>query len=87
MHLEILDFGFPQNSEIDALKMYITTESVKSELAVVRLYSPITFALYSLYVLLLERGFFEDHLSSDRERKLAEDWRQISQKRSFCGCC
>jgi len=31
---EILDFGFPQNSEIDALKMYITTESVKSELAV-----------------------------------------------------
>lgn len=34
--VEILDFGFPQNSEIDALKMYITTESVKSELAVVR---------------------------------------------------
>lgn len=34
-YLEILDFGYPQNSEIDALKMYITTESVKSELAVV----------------------------------------------------
>lgn len=32
---EILDFGYPQNSEIDALKMYITTEGVKSELAVV----------------------------------------------------
>ncbi|KAJ9109101.1 hypothetical protein QFC21_000429 [Naganishia friedmannii] len=31
---EILDFGYPQNSEIDALKMYITTESIKSELAV-----------------------------------------------------
>ncbi|KAG8920174.1 hypothetical protein FRC01_000889 [Tulasnella sp. 417] len=31
---EILDFGFPQNSEIDTLKMYITTESVKSEAAV-----------------------------------------------------
>ncbi|KAG8908525.1 hypothetical protein FRB99_005885 [Tulasnella sp. 403] len=31
---EILDFGFPQNSEIDTLKMYITTESVKSEMAV-----------------------------------------------------
>ena len=33
---EIIDFGFPQNSEIDTLKMYITTESIKSELAVVR---------------------------------------------------
>jgi AP-2 complex subunit mu-1 len=33
--LEILDFGYPQNSEIDTLKMYITTESIKSELAVV----------------------------------------------------
>ncbi|KDQ19754.1 hypothetical protein BOTBODRAFT_27183 [Botryobasidium botryosum FD-172 SS1] len=31
---EILDFGFPQNSEIDTLKMYITTEGVKSEMAV-----------------------------------------------------
>ena len=33
---EILDFGYPQNSEIDTLKMYITTESIKSEMAVVR---------------------------------------------------
>lgn len=32
---EILDFGYPQNSEIDTLKMYITTESIKSEMAVV----------------------------------------------------
>lgn len=31
---EILDFGYPQNSEIDALKMYITTEGVKSEQAI-----------------------------------------------------
>jgi hypothetical protein len=35
MLVEILDFGYPQNSEIDTLKMYITTEGVKSELAVV----------------------------------------------------
>lgn len=35
-HVEILDFGYPQNSEIDTLKMYITTESIKSEMAVVR---------------------------------------------------
>ncbi|KAG0271082.1 hypothetical protein BGZ95_001179 [Linnemannia exigua] len=31
---EVLDFGYPQNSEADTLKMYITTESVKSERAV-----------------------------------------------------
>lgn len=31
---EILDFGYPQNSEIDTLKMYITTEGIKSEMAV-----------------------------------------------------
>ena len=30
----MLDFGYPQNSEADTLKMYITTESVKSERAV-----------------------------------------------------
>lgn len=35
MTAEILDFGYPQNSEIDTLKMYITTESIKSEMAVV----------------------------------------------------
>lgn len=33
---EILDFGYPQNSETDTLKMYITTEGIKSEQAVVR---------------------------------------------------
>ena len=37
--LEILDFGYPQNSDIDALKMYITTESIKSERAVVRTFA------------------------------------------------
>jgi len=30
----VLDFGYPQNSEADTLKMYITTESVKSERAI-----------------------------------------------------
>ena len=28
--VEIIDFGYPQNSEIDTLKTYITTESVMS---------------------------------------------------------
>ncbi|QSS65900.1 AP-2 complex subunit mu-1, partial [Histoplasma capsulatum] len=30
---EILDFGYPQNTETDTLKMYITTEGVKSSIA------------------------------------------------------
>ena len=31
---EILDFGYPQNTETETLKMYITTEGVKSEATV-----------------------------------------------------
>lgn len=35
---EINDFGYPQNSEIDTLKTYITTESIMSAAtAVVRI--------------------------------------------------
>ena len=47
VHAEILDFGYPQNSEIDTLKMYITTESIKSELAVVSFHTMIIFMAYS----------------------------------------
>jgi hypothetical protein len=36
--IEILDFGYPQNTETETLKMYITTEGVKSEKNVVRLF-------------------------------------------------
>jgi AP-2 complex subunit mu-1 len=36
LRAEILDFGYPQNTETDTLKMYITTEGVKSERAMVR---------------------------------------------------
>ena len=43
---EILDFGYPQNSEIDALKMYITTEGVKSEAAIVSVISSISTAYF-----------------------------------------
>ena len=34
---EILDFGYPQTSEIDTLKAYITTEAARSEVTDVRL--------------------------------------------------
>lgn len=33
MRTEILDFGYPQNTETDTLKQYITTEGVKSALS------------------------------------------------------
>ncbi|KAL1302588.1 hypothetical protein AAFC00_002966 [Neodothiora populina] len=39
---EILDFGYPQNTETDTLKMYITTEGVKSERNVIEDSSKIT---------------------------------------------
>ncbi|TIB00475.1 hypothetical protein E3P77_01532 [Wallemia ichthyophaga] len=39
---EIVDFGYPQNSEIDALKMYITTQGVKSDHAITQDSSKIT---------------------------------------------
>ncbi|KAH8813541.1 Mu homology domain-containing protein [Flagelloscypha sp. PMI_526] len=39
---EISDFGFPQNSEIDTLKSYITTESVVSSIAAAEESSKIT---------------------------------------------
>jgi hypothetical protein len=32
---EVLDFGYPQNTETETLKMYITTEGVKSERKIV----------------------------------------------------
>jgi AP-2 complex subunit mu-1 len=35
MGTEILDFGYPQNTETETLKMYITTEGVKSERKIV----------------------------------------------------
>ncbi|KAI4724900.1 clathrin adaptor, mu subunit [Aureobasidium sp. EXF-10728] len=39
---EILDFGYPQNTDTDTLKMYITTEGVKSERNLVEDSSKIT---------------------------------------------
>ena len=45
---EILDFGYPQNSEVDTLKTYITTEGVKSELAVVRFALPLCSSFLTL---------------------------------------
>ena len=45
---EILDFGYPQTSEIDTLKAYITTEAARSEVTDVRLL-PTDCALLKFY--------------------------------------
>ena len=46
MITEINDFGYPQNSEADTLKTYITTESImSSDAAVVRVSVQDTFVL------------------------------------------
>lgn len=66
---EILDFGYPQNSEIDTLKMYITTEGVKSELAVV---SAAMFNRGLLLTRIAARGIAKDHYPSNWRHELEE---------------
>jgi hypothetical protein len=74
--VEILDFGYPQNTETDTLKMYITTEGVKSERAMVRLGSDkLTWILYSD---ISSGGFFKDHNASHRRAFVAESRHQVS---------
>lgn len=46
-----MDFGYPQNSEIDTLKAYITTEAARSEVTDVRY----TFSLYTKLLLMFGR--------------------------------
>lgn len=66
---EILDFGYPQNSETDTLKMYITTESVKSEQAVVRRVHVICWTDAEKSA--AARGIVENHHSSDWRNLMA----------------
>jgi hypothetical protein len=80
--VEILDFGYPQNSEIDTLKMYITTESIKSEMAVVSCSSRKirTRADYA------EGGLVKDHDTGHRSYVLEKIRCKVPQKRGICGC-
>ena len=55
--VEIIDFGYPQNSEIDTLKTYITTESVMStNLAAVIISLP-------SFIILYHKCFFQEESS------------------------
>ena len=77
---EILDFGFPQNSEIDTLKMYIHTEGVKSEQAVVRVISyidgPLILTLYPHKA----RRVDSNHDTSNRSDELEAKRHQIQEE-------
>ena len=75
---EILDFGYPQNTDIDSLKMYITTESIKTERAVV--------TLCESWGNVSERRFVTYHQSGNRGYVISPKRHQISSKRSVCGC-
>ena len=69
---EINDFGYPQNSEIDTLKSYITTESIMSTtIAPVRRTHD---GRNAIYLLLEIGGIFQDHSASHRVNELAS-WR------------
>jgi hypothetical protein len=85
---EILDFGYPQNSEIDALKMHITTEGIRSEMAVVGplgncVANHLNYARGAenwRLLCRLARRLFKDHNSSNRRDFLATERRQVSKE-------
>ena len=82
---EILDFGYPQNSDIDALKMYITTESIKSERAVVLPPYPLPCLYYIVLICVFEeRRFIENYNTGDRRNVIPQNRHQIPSKRSLC---
>lgn len=65
---EINDFGYPQNSEIDTLKSYITTESVMSSAHIaVRSFRTSSTSEFTR----VKGRVCEDHRASDRRDKLA----------------
>lgn len=80
---EILDFGYPQNTETDTLKMYITTEGVKSERAMVGI-TPIKSS--RIFADSHAGGFIKDHNAGNRSPLLAASRYQISQERGLCRC-
>ena len=67
--IEINDFGYPQNSEIDTLKTYITTESIVStNIAVVRLPFP-HIAIWLHHIIEIGR-IIKNHKSSNGRYEL-----------------
>ena len=75
---EIIDFGYPQNSEADTLKTYITTESiVSSSIAAVRitLWSEPRLPAHGI-----TGGILQNHSASYGLYKLAEGRCQVQEE-------
>lgn len=71
--LEIIDFGYPQNSETDTLKAYITTESIRSSpSAVVRFFRGLSEAIL--------RNMQEDSKKITTQATGAISWRRPDVK-------
>lgn len=80
---EINDFGYPQNSEIDTLKTYITTESIVStSIAAVRCRCN----EQATVLLSLLGRVIKDHHASDRYYQLETCRCQIQEERGLRGC-
>jgi AP-2 complex subunit mu-1 len=75
---EILDFGYPQNTETDTLKMYITTEGVKSERAMVG--SIYGFCVCGSFANIPIGGLFKNHNASHRCTLMAASRHQIPKE-------
>lgn len=75
---EIIDFGYPQNSETDTLKTYITTESIISSA-----YAAVMPAIPPRLSLIPSPGrVFQDHHAGHRHHELATGRRQVQKERS-----
>jgi hypothetical protein len=80
---EIIDFGYPQNSEIDTLKTLIMTESIISSATAAVGTSPGTATRLTKVT---PGGIFKDYHSSYWCHELAAHGRQIQEKRSLRRC-
>lgn len=70
MSVEINDFGYPQNSEIDTLKSYITTESIMSTSIAPVCHTIFPFGTWQAFTSSLG-GIFQNYCASYRIDKLA----------------
>jgi len=80
---EIIDFGYPQNSEIDTLKTFIMTESIVS--------SPTAAVsgpgeLWERLLMFTAGRILKDHYASHRCHELAPHGCQVQEERSICRC-
>lgn len=83
---EICDFGFPQNTEAETLKLFITTEGVRSERAMVRFFpcsASTNVRTKASCAIKIEGGGLKNCNSSHRGSSMATTRHQIPKERSI----